>query len=118
MPRPARPEILSLDGHVSGRLDGMPPITARGTPRRHESHGMTGTPEYQAWRNIMERCLNPNHPHYDVWGGRGVRVCLEWQESFLSFYRHAGPRPGPGYSIDRFPNKDGHYEPGNVRWAT
>jgi hypothetical protein len=45
-------------------------------------------------------------------------MCDRWNESFLNFLADVGPRPSPDHSIDRYPNKDGDYEPGNVRWAT
>jgi hypothetical protein len=82
--------------------------------RKH--HGMTKTPEHRAWTNMLSRCLNPNHPKYAGWGGRGIKVCDAWQASFMAFYADVGPRPAEGYSIDRRDN-DGHYEPGNVRWV-
>jgi hypothetical protein len=48
-------------------------------------------------------------------------VCQRWHRSFLAFQedilKDLGPRL-PGMSIDRFPNNNGDYEPGNVRWAT
>jgi hypothetical protein len=53
------------------------------------------------------------------WGGRGIRVCERWDTSFLDFLMDMGPKPSPKHSLDRFPNNEtGHYEPGNVRWAT
>jgi hypothetical protein len=75
------------------------------------------TPEYNAWTNMKSRCLNPRHPHYKYYGGRGITVQPEWLESFEAFLRDVGNRPGPGYSLDRV-DVDGNYEPGNVRWAT
>ena len=44
-------------------------------------------------------------------------MCAEWLHDFAAFFDHVGPRPGPGYSIDRI-DPDGDYAPGNVRWAT
>ena len=81
------------------------------------SHGMTGTPEYYAWRSMKNRCLNENDSSFPNYGGRGIYVCDEWAKSFLAFYKHVGPRPSEGHSLDRL-DTNGHYVPGNVRWAT
>lgn len=74
------------------------------------------TPEYRAWAAMKERCYRTTAINFPRYGGRGIRVCDEWQESFEAFLRDVGPRPY-GASLDRI-NSDGHYEPGNVRWAT
>jgi hypothetical protein len=81
-------------------------------------HGMTGTPEHQAWSSIKRRCYDPTVENYPDYGGRGIKMCDEWLASFTVFYAHVGPRPSPKHSIDRYPDNDGNYEPGNVRWAT
>lgn len=82
------------------------------------SHGATKggiTPEYQSWRGMRERCVNPNHASYSRYGGRGVSVCSRWMHSFDAFLQDMGKRP-KGTSLDRI-NSDGNYEPGNCRWA-
>jgi len=80
------------------------------------THGLRGHELYSTWMNIIQRCTNPNNPRYDDWGGRGIRICDEWRHDFPAFVLYVGPRP-TGHSLDRI-NNDGHYEPGNVRWAT
>jgi hypothetical protein len=66
---------------------------------------------------MVQRCTNPSNAAWPNYGGRGITLCAEWRESFIAFYNYAGPRPAPGYTIDRIDNDRG-YEPGNVRWAT
>jgi hypothetical protein len=80
------------------------------------THGMSGKPEYQAWRDMLNRCYRSETRRFERYGGRGIRVCAEWRESFEAFLRDVGPRP-EGYTLGRKDN-DGHYEPGNVRWET
>ena len=74
--------------------------------------------EYRAWSAMRDRCNNKRHPDYRNYGGRGIRVCREWNESFEAFLRDMGPAPSKSHSLDRFPNPNGNYEPGNCRWAT
>lgn len=80
-------------------------------------HGLTNTPEYTAWRSMIARCTIPSASHYAEYGGRGIRVCEHWRRSFLAFFGHVGARPSATHSLDRI-DPNGHYEPGNVRWAT
>ena len=73
--------------------------------------------EYRVWCSMKNRCLNPKAKSYARYGGRGVRVFPAWIESFAAFISYLGPRPSTNHSLDRVEN-DGHYWPGNVRWAT
>lgn len=77
-------------------------------------------PEWGAWRNAIARCTDETNKNWERYGGRGIEVCDDWVHDatgFEAFLDHIGPRPGPGWSLDRIDN-DGNYEPGNVRWAT
>lgn len=76
------------------------------------------TPEYRAWENAKSRCYNPNHVSWKYYGKLGVKVCAEWIDDFEAFLSYVGQRPSVQHSLDRYPDKDGNYEPGNVRWAT
>ncbi len=93
-------------------------MSSASTVRRKLKHGLCYSPEYYAWRAIKGRCGNPKNPGWKNYGARGIRICQEWADSFEAFYAYVGPRPSAGHSIDRYPNNDGNYEPGNVRWAT
>jgi hypothetical protein len=75
------------------------------------------TPERGCWQAMIDRCHDPKSTYFAHYGGRGIRVCNRWRESFALFQADMGPRPSPIHSLDRIDN-DGNYEPGNVRWAT
>lgn len=93
-------------------------VRKSGMSRRNTTHGLGKPPEYTSWANMIQRCHNPHNPKFHYYGGRGISVCVEWRDSFETFITHVGSRPSVKHSIDRFPDNDGNYEPGNVRWAT
>lgn len=71
--------------------------------------------EYRAWRNMRQRCLNPNIPNYHRYGGRGIKICKEWN-NFETFIEDMGKKPSSDRSLERR-NNNGNYEPGNCYWA-
>lgn len=90
----------------------------RGRPATHgESVGYSKSAEVQAWANMKQRCYNDKIREYKHYGGRGITVCDRWLNDFKAFLSDLGRRPSRKHSLDRHPNKDGNYEPGNVRWA-
>ncbi len=82
-----------------------------------EKHGLTKTTEYNSWRGMIERCENENHRGYNDYGGRGIKVCQRWRNSFSTFLSDMGPKPDRSYTIERRKNHEG-YAPGNCFWAS
>jgi hypothetical protein len=82
----------------------------------HTAHSVT-TRTYQSWESMKARCSNPNRKEYIHYGGRGITVCERWRNSFENFLADMGERP-EGKELDRYPNNDGDYEPGNCKWST
>jgi hypothetical protein len=104
----------------TGRSKSCVPCSMKVSPRNYRhghtyGHGMT--PEYNAWIGAKTRCFNAKRHDFALYGGRGITMCREWQDSFTAFLEHIGPRPSATHSLDRI-DVNGHYEPGNVRWAT
>jgi hypothetical protein len=82
----------------------------------HQSvkHNLSESPEYDAYHNALRHCTNPKDKKWKNYGGRGIEFRFI---NFEQFFAEVGPRPSPTHSLDR-KNNNGHYEPGNIRWAT
>jgi hypothetical protein len=82
-----------------------------------KSHGRSFDPIYNVWQRMIARCHKKYSTSYGRYGARGIKVCLRWRASFEAFLADMGERP-EGMQLDRYPDNNGNYEPGNVRWAT
>lgn len=118
-PAPIAKRTRPYMGHVKGQPIAF--INNHHFKSVNLTHGGCHTPEYAAYNAARERCTNPKDKGWPHYGGRGIQFRFT---SFEQWYAELGPRPAGVtakgkalYSVDREDN-DGHYEPGNVRWAT
>lgn len=85
---------------------------------KNTTHGLNNHKLYHIWQSMKERVFNIKDKAYKNYGGRGITVCNEWKNDFMSFYNWSIENGyKEGLSIDRI-NNDGNYEPLNCRWTT
>lgn len=85
--------------------------------KRATTHGLSRSPTYSAWMQMVRRCTDPSRSYWPNYGGRGIKLYEPWLK-FENFLADMGLRPSLKHTIDRHPDNNGNYEPGNVRWAT
>lgn len=113
---------VSTQALLKGRTKSCGCFSAELASIRNSTHGASKygkiSSEYHSWAGIKRRCYDKNNPAYKNYGGRGIKVCHRWLESFENFFDDMGKKPTPNHSLDRFPDKNGNYEKSNCRWAT
>src|ERR1019366_165842 len=104
-------ETLINTGHLKRRRKTQSCGCMKNHPSLFTTHGHSYSAIYRVWCGMIGRCLTPTAGGYKNYGGRGITVCERWRNSFAAFLDDMGPRPSSKHSIDRFPDKNGNYEP-------
>lgn len=105
---------------ISGRSNSCGCLRVEKLVKMLTTHGHGGkkrSSEYNSWKQMRVRCSNPNDEFWMDYGGRGIKICDRWMESFSNFLEDMGEKPSKIHSLDRI-DVNGNYEKSNCKWST
>ena len=102
-------------GKRTWRMNGIKAHTAKITHGHTRIEVGARTLTYRSWQAMKQRCTDPNASNYRSYGGKGIKVCERWFNSFQDFLADMGTRISVKHTLSRH-NDRGNYEPGNVSW--
>lgn len=109
-------KVVTGDSLRTGKIKSCGCLQAEHRNAGRPTHGMSRTPTYKSWQEMRTRCEDPKAISFPNYGGRGIKVCERWRNSFENFLEDMGPRPA-GRSLDRKRGAEG-YSPSNCVWST